>query len=693
MSPEQLQGKEADARSDLFSFGCVLYEMLTGKRAFSGESAAAIIAAILDREPPPLDAPTPMKRVVDRCLAKDPDQRFQNALDLKTALNWASSEQVTTRNTSRHSRLWWMSVAHCSLLLAALGAWTARRSDAPALEEGILHLQIGPPEGGRFVFGVNAGGIAISPDGKTLAYVAAVHGKTALWVRPLDGADARTFAGTDAAERPFWSPDGKSIGFFAGRKLWRVDVEGGLPVPICDAPGFDRAGAWSSDGRILLSMVWQGLLQVPASGGTPTPLTTLNTALGETTHRWPQALPGNRFLYWAQGNTEEQSGIYASSLVEPAQRVRLTTSSGQGIYAAGHLLWMRGDTLVAPEFDIETLNLSGQPHPIASPISSRGITGQMNLTAAAGILLYYAGRSFSQLRWLDRAGKPRGLVGEPRDYNMFRLSSDGRRIAASILGEKFRASDLWLMDESGTRVNRLTFDPGANWWPIWSPDDRWMIFAAGDPMKLIRKEASGAGVEQPLNLSSNGQHPTDWSRDGRFILYYQVAADTQRDLWTLPVTPEGKPAGEPRVYLRTRFNELSGHFSPEAKPRWVAYTSDESGRSEVYVQAFPEAGSKGQISTGGGRSPVWCARGDELFYLTPDNKLMAVAVKLGADSVKAGVPHELFTLPVSEGTIGPYDVAPDGQSFLVATEPSQAAQPLSVIVNWLGVVKKRELRK
>jgi hypothetical protein len=375
-------------------------------------------------------------------------------------------------------------------------------------------------------------------------------------------------AGTDAAEHPFWSPDSKSIAYFAGRKLWRVDPAGGVPLAICDAPGFDRCGTWSSDGRILLGTVWSGLLQVPSSGGTPTPLTMLDAARGEAAHRWPQALPGGRFLYWAQNNSEGQSAVYASSLAKPAERVRLTASEGQALFAGSYLLWLRGDTLVAQDFDVVTLRLNGEPRPVAGPVSRVGINGQINVTAATGMLLYFAPRSLSQLTWVDRTGKPVGVLGEPREYNMFRLSPDGRYLVASITGDTPRAPALWLLDKERA-LSRFTFGSGTNLYAVWSPDGRTIVFASGNPWNLFRKEATGAGVEQRLTQSRNVQHPTDWSLDGRFILYYEVAPDTQRDLWILPVTPAGKPAGTPRVYLRTPFNELLGCFSPEASPRWV----------------------------------------------------------------------------------------------------------------------------
>jgi hypothetical protein len=435
MAPEALQGKQADARSDLFSFGCLLYEILTGKRAFEGDSSASVIGAILHGEPAAIEVEPPLGRVLHRCLAKDPDQRFQNALDLKTALTWAAGERSATPVRPTPRRGWWAGAAALVFVFGALAGWALRRFEQPAAEERVLRFNIDPPEGGRFTFGQNAGGIAISPDGRTAAYVAGSYGKTGLWVRPLDGADARLIPGTESAEHPFWSPDSRSIAFFAGRKLWRVDLAGGLPLAVCDAPGFDRAGTWSNDGRILLGTVWRGLQQVPASGGTPTPLTVPDAAHGEAAHRWPQALPGGRFLYWVQNNTEGLSAVYASSFAKPAERVRLTASESQAVYAAGYLLWLRGDTLVAQDFDLAALKLSGEPHSVASPVSRIGMNGQINVSAANGMLLYFAARNLSQLTWFDRTGNRSEWWENPASTICFvssRTNREGMRSTFSL---------------------------------------------------------------------------------------------------------------------------------------------------------------------------------------------------------------------------------------------------------------------
>jgi tRNA A-37 threonylcarbamoyl transferase component Bud32 len=688
MSPEQLQGKEVDGRSDLFSFGCVLYETLTGKRAFEGQSAASVIAAILEREPAPLTVALPLERILKRSLAKDPDLRFQTARDLKAALTWALEQPPALAGKS--GRRWFVAIAASMLVFGIVGGWAASYYRRPSADERSFRLQIEPPEGSRFVFGTNNGGFALSADGRTAAYVASGGGKSGLWVRPLDGTAARLIAGTEGAVYPFWSPDNKSIAFFRAGKLERVDLAGGLPLSICDA-SLGRGAAWSSDGQILFASGNSGLFRVSASGGTPEPLTHTDASRGEAWHRWPQVLPGGRFLYSVQSDTPEHTGIFAASLAKPAERVRLLTTDTNALYAPGndeksYLLWLRGATLFAQEFDAGTLKLAGEPHPLADPVAKIGLAGNMKVAvSASGLLLYDDSSPSGRLTWLDRAGKSLGVIAEPGEYEMLRLSPDGRRVAVS----RYRpgGSDLWLLEVERGVPSRFTLNFADNY-PVWSPDGRTIVYRSGSSRNLFRKESSGAGSEQRITESPNTQIATDWSRDGRFILYFEVVPGI--DLWLLPVTADGRPAAgtQAKPYLRTSFREVWGRFSPEASPHWVAYQSDESGRSEIYVQAFPEPRGGTRISTGGGQFPQWGVDARELFYVAPDNKLMAVSLKLGADSVQPSAPRELFDLPTADTGFSPYEVAPDGQRFLVRATPQQASRPLTVIVNWPALLKK-----
>jgi Tol biopolymer transport system component/predicted Ser/Thr protein kinase len=678
MSPEQLQGKEADARSDLFSFGCVLYEMLSGRRPFDGPNAATVIAAILNKEPAPLPVPPALERVVRTCLEKDPSRRFQTALELKRALSWAFEQPSPA--SSRWRAAWWIGIA-AALVAGALVGWAVAHIRPQPAEVRALRFDLVPPGNGRFIIGAGSGGIALSPDGTTAAYAVSFMGRSGLWLRTLDGTVVRPLLGTEGAYSPFWSPDSKSLGFFAEGKLRRIDLTSGAPTTICNA-FTGRGGAWTGDGRILFADLATGILQVPASGGTPSPFTRLDAANGDAAHYWPQVIPGGHFLYLAQSSKPDASGVYAASVANPNDRVRLVTTDTNAIYGSGYLLWMRGATLVAQPFDPVKLKLTGEPRPVADPAGKSAITGRMNAAVSNNGLLLYSTIGSNQLTWLDRAGKSLGTLGEPNDYVIFRIAPDGRRVAAAI-GNPARA-DLWLLDVERGVSSRFTFTATAHSDPVWSPDSRIIVYR--DVGALFRKDASGAGEEQRVTEPGNLQVPTDWSRDGRLILFNQFARGTGSDIWVLPVTPEGTPAGAPQAYLRTRFNERDGEFSPEPNPAWVAHVSDESGQPEVYVQTFPAARGKFQVSAGGGRFPRWGPGGRELFYVSLNDKLMAVDLKLGKDSVEPSAPRELFALPTPTINFIPYDASADGQRFLVQAPPQQAS-PLTVIVNWPALVK------
>jgi Tol biopolymer transport system component len=685
MSPEQLQGKDTDARSDLFAFGCVLYEMLTGKRAFEGESAASVIAAILEREPLPLTAAPPLERVVRRSLAKDPDQRFQTARDLKAAMTWAM-EQAPPSAAPKLSRRWYWMAAVALAFGCLLGGWAVSRFRQPPSEDRVLRLDVDPPEGGQFAFGNSVGGIALSPDGRTAAFVASAGGKDGIWVRALDGTAAKLIAGTEGAAYPFWSPDSKSIAYFTLNKLLRVELAGGTPLEICDIRSA-RGGAWTSDGRILFGTLASGILQVPVSGGTPSPLTALDASRGEGRHRWPQMLPGGRFMYLIQSGASGNSGVFAASLANPGDRVRLLNTEANATYALaadgkGYLLWMRGPTLFAQEFDAAALKLAGEPHTIADPVSMIGALGQIQVSASNnGTLLYSAFNMASQFIWVDRAGKRLAPVGDPGEYTAFSLSPDGRRVVAAR--DHATGFNLWMLEVDRGVAGIFSNGSSMVTYPVWSPDSRTIVFSSGSPRNLVRKDAAGGGTEGRITQSPNVQNPSDWSRDGRWILYFEIAPETGQDLWVVPATP----GGAPRPYLQSNANESQGRFSPETPPRWVAYRSDETGRSEVYVQSFPEPRGAIRISTAGGQYPRWAPGGRELFYVAR-NRLMAVSLKVTADSVEPSTPRELFPLPAIEMGWSPYEVAPDGERFLVRATPGQAGQPLTVIVNWPALLKK-----
>jgi DNA-binding winged helix-turn-helix (wHTH) protein/Tol biopolymer transport system component len=601
----------------------------------------------------------------------------------------------TTTEAKRSAWKWLVA----GVLFGALGAgWMVWRFHQPRSSEQLaFRLQIEPPEGGRFVFGQGPdGGVALSPDGRTAAYVVERGGKTELWIRPLDGAVARPLAGTEGAAMPFWSPDNRSVGFFSGspsgRKLLRVELSGGAPVAIFDVPGAPNGGAWSEDGRIIVGSAdsGTGLLEVPASGGKATPLTSLDSSRSETAHRWPQVLRGGRFLYSISSRQPENTGVFVASFAKPTERTKLMATRYQALVGPGgdgkdYLLWVRLPAAVAQQFDLSTLKLVTEPRPVADSVRRLYAT----IAFAGGVLLYAPAAPPSRLTWLDRSGKPLGEAGEPGDYQNFRISPEGSRVTLARANDA-EGMDLWVLETARGVSNRLTSNPGASHLPVWSPDGQRILFSYGVPQNnLYFREASGAGSEQRLTTKQRVQGALDWSKDGRFILYFETGQDSQTDLWVLPMTPDGKPSGDPKPYLRTRFRETHGRFSPGPAPRWVAYQSDESGRWEIYVQSFPEPRGARRISTAGGQYPQWNANGRELFYVSADNQLMAVSLRMDGDSVEPSAPHELFPMPSQpQGQLQiPYDVAPDGQRFLVKGPEEQRPSALTVVVNWPALLR------
>ncbi len=692
MAPEQLEGREADARSDIFSFGAVLYEMATGKKPFVGKSQASLIAAILDATPPPVSTVSPMTppaldRVVKTCLEKDPDDRFQTAHDVRLQLEWVAeggsqagvAAPVAARRKSRE-RAAWTIAGVLALVVAGLAAAYLRRGPAPVPR--VVRSAILPPEKNVFRFvGEGAGLVAVSPDGLTLTFVATdASEKSAIWVRPLDSQIARPLLGTDGAKYPFWSPDSRSLGFFAGGKLKKIEVTGGPPSTVCDAADA-RGGSWSRDGVIVFEPHFRlPLSRVAATGGKVSPVTTLDSARKETTHRWPHFLPdGQHFLYFSgshsTGPESELDAIFVGSL-DPKERPKLLVKArSQGIYAAGRLLFARQNTLLAQPFDVDTLTLEGNAVPIAEKIQDDPGFFNAAFSASDRVLVYQesGGTSgFSELVWFDRAGKRLESVGEPADYWHPRLAPDGRRLTFQI-GDP---GDVWIQDLSRRVRSRLTFNPADDSSPIWSPDGTRIVFSsqrsgAGD---LYSKLASGTGGEELIETSMTFKIPGSWSPDGRVIAFHQ-SSQSRPDIWLLSVSERKKTR-----LLEGDFDKGSPEFSPDG--RWLAYTSTESGRPEIYVQPFPGPGGKWQVSTGGGQTPEWRSDGREIFYQSLDGKLMAVEVRAGS-SFETEEPQVLFTVRAKSDPTRQYAASRDGQRFLVNVPSSgQHSPPITLVQAW-----------
>jgi serine/threonine protein kinase len=702
MAPEQLEGKQADERTDIFALGEVLYEMVTGQRTFKGTSKAQVMAAILSSEPPPIStvqplAPPALDHVVKKCLAKDPDDRWQSAHDVGSELRWIA--ETGSRNampaavfSHPRKRERFLTIALAISILAVLGLAFAfnhfvHRS-FPA-EPSVLSMSVpgtSPPTAH-----------AISPDGRWVAFSAVKFGaagsvaQNSIWVRSLDSLTLQELPDTVGATFLFWSPDSRFIGFFAQRKLKKIAVTGGAAQTLCDAPD-GRGGSWSKDGVILFAPTFGGALYRVSETGGEVKLVTPHDASGEHEEscRWPYFLPdGRHFLYLIRSARPETAGIYEGSLDSRDKRRLLPDESTIAYASPGYLFFVRdGKNLMAQPFDATRLQLSGEAFPVAVNVSYGPDVAATYADFAVsdnGTLTYSPAAPLkTQLTWFDRAGKEAGLVGQRAAYGEFSLSPDEKQLVVGrkdLPGEK---AALWIADLSGGSFARFTFE-AVNYYegPIWSPDGSRVAFNAtrGNTQDLYQKASGGTGKEEVLIHSENWKGTDDWSRDGQYFLYQEQETTSKWDLWVLPLGGDRKPV----PYLQTQFNEVGATFSPDGK--WVAYTSDETGRNEVYVRPFPDAaGGKWQISTDGGSLPRWRQDGKEMFYLTNDGKKMMVADVKMAPTFQPGVASPLFQ---AGGTIDSYVVTKDGQRFLVTlASAEQTPEPITVILNWTSLLKR-----
>jgi Tol biopolymer transport system component len=639
MSPEQLKGRAVDQRSDIFSFGAILYEMLSGRRAFHGDSAAETMSAILKEDPPELsgtnsNVSAALERLVNHCLEKNRESRFHSASDLAFALEAISGAAptsgetltaVTTPTTPKLIRkgLPWIVTAVLALaLIAALPFVFLYFRRASVVVAPTTRFPIYPAEKSYF-----GGTFAVSPDGRRVALRVISEGKVRLWVRALDLLTAQPLAGTEEAVFPFWSPDSRFIGFFSGGKLRKIEAAGGPAQTICDAPD-PRGGTWNADGVIVFAPKTADVLyRVSAGGGTPAPLTTLDSSRKEMSHTHPRFLPdGRHFLYLAISPQRDSSGIYVSALDSKETKFLVNADAGGAYAPPGYLLFLRGRTLMAQAFDADSLKINGDPFPVAEPVDRLGLGTRyaMFSVSETGVLVYWSGSSAnSQLIWFDRQGKQLSTVGPVGTYATPWLSSDEKRMTFGGPEPQGGGSDIWQMELARGTPTRFTFDPAIEVSPVWSPDGGRIVYSSDrdGPMNLYQRAANGAVDAEPLlKMEGNNKFSTDWSADGKLILFQLQDQRTNFDLWVLPLSGEQKSF----PYVRGDFSEVQGRFSPDGK--WVAYASNESGMWEVYVQSFPAPSGKWQVSSNGGAQPQWRHDGRELFYISSDRRLMAVGL-------------------------------------------------------------------
>jgi Tol biopolymer transport system component/predicted Ser/Thr protein kinase len=696
MAPEQLEGRDADTRTDIFAFGTVIYEMLTGRKAFEGKSQATLIASIISSTPAPMSdiqplTPAGLDQIVSRALAKDPDERWQSARDLLSQLKWVAEggSRVGAQAAPAAARagrlsLPWVVSGVLAALLAGVTAVAIWKLMAATPLAGVVRLMIVPPENQRVV-----GAPIISPDGRRVAFVGVTpEGTSKLWLRPIDATTAQPLPGTEDATYPFWSPDARFIAFFASGQLKKIDVAGGSPQTICEATN-GRGGTWNRAGVIVFSQrISAGLALVSSAGGPSTPLTTLDTSKGEQSHRFPHFLPDGRHFLFVTLTNSENSGVYVGD-IESKTTVRLISADGEAWYGGGYLVFGRQNTLFAQPFDPSRASLgAAEPTPIAEQVSDAPNTAGLSYSLSdTGALTFVGGAqsAIGQLTWVDRTGRVLGTFGQPGLVSSPSFSPDGSRVALETTQNS--NTDIWFGDVTRGLMARATFDAATETNAAWSPRGDRIAFSSergtrgyGD---IYMRSASGAGRDELVLSTPAAKFPFAWTPDAGTILYLEVATKGT-ELWGVPVAGEHKPF----PFLQNGFNLTNPQLSPDG--RWVAYVSNESGRNEIYVQSFPTPSAKAQVSLEGGNQPRWRRDMKELFYTASDRRMMAVPVTVGA-ALQPGPPAVLFEahlLDTSLTSSAQYDVSPDGQRFLMNVAKQTAAVPVTVVLNWPAAVKK-----
>ena len=699
MAPEVLQGADSDARSDIFSLGCVLYEMVTGRRAFEGKTQLSVMSAILEKDPEPLTrvqptSPAALDYTVRTCLEKNPDERFQAAHDVKVQLAWIATSGSRTDAPALpppakpRSKLWLAAIAVLSLAVIALTfalAW-------PAPRRRVLRVNLLPPDGARFETLYRSGAPALSPDGTQLAFIAQKDGKNGLWLRSLDRIEATPVPGTDDAYFPFWSPDGTAVAFFMQGKLWRTDLNGGSPTLICDAAEA-RGGSWGRGDIIIFAPMFGGpIFQVPAAGGKPEPVTGVPVASTNVSDRWPSFLPdGKHFLFLNSpyGNAGDQNEVRLASL-DGGTQLLLRGKFYGAQYAAGRLLAVRDGSLLAWKFDASSGKISGDPVTVVDKVASDEITALSVVSVSAqGMLLYQLGTGPNGDRhvWMDTAGKELSQLSEPTVYGPTRISPDGSRIATPVMSQ-FGNSPLWIWDlAGGTRsaVSATTEYVDAS---VWSADGRTLYFDLFKTVfhnELHAVTVDGSQPERVLIKSDRDVMPEDVTSDGGWLLYEEAKVGdlTNGELKAFPLTP----GLEPFIVLEPVDDLGNARLKPGSND-WLAYQSSESGRSQVYLTRFPHPGAKYQVSKDGGTQPVWSRDGKTLYYLDSYRKLTAVDIQTSGQAVQIGAAKPLFTTRIRHSiATEAYDVARDGR-FLVVDSITESTAPVVLVTNWDAELKK-----
>jgi Tol biopolymer transport system component len=689
MAPEQIEGGEADVRTDLFAFGAVLYEMLSGQRAFEGRTQASVIARILEGKPASLASVQPpvspaLERLVTTCLAKDPDQRWQSAADLRRQLEWLQEggsqvglpAMVRSRRRLRETVAWALAAV---LFLSTVGLSAMQFMNRPAPPRQV-RTYIPPPEDTEYnLFGSRPGPAVLSPDGRRIAFVARDgKGGSGLWVRPLDALKAVPLQGTEGAWYPFWAPDSQNLGFFAGAKLKKLDVNRGTILTLCDAPN-GKGGTWNEEGVILFTPLHNSsIFKVPAAGGTPIQLTELDSEKKENSHRFPWFLPdGRHYLYLARvkntGASEDHEVRLAS--LDGSDTRFLLKSRANAVYASGYLVFMRESALMVQRFDPDSLELSGEAFPLTDSVAHIGgaSKGVFSLSGV-GNLIYQPAEEMGggELVWVDRQGRETGRLGALGPYEEdMAISPDGKLVAVGITDEQNGTSDLWIYDtESGTR-DRFTFDPGDESDPVWSPDGRQIVFGSmrEGVYDLYIKSVSGSETERLLLASEKDKEPFDWSLDGSTLIYMQ-------DGHLLALSMAGE--GEPRDLLTDEGYRISASLSPDG--RWLAYEQLAGSDGKIFVTSFPETGRRWQVSSGFGTKGVWRADGKQIAYVTTDGQVLAVNMITDGDGLRVGREETLFSRRDALGSTA----TADQQKFLLLVRPKgRQVVPLILVQNWL----------